>query len=358
MARLTRKNLKVFGGEGTAANFAKFGSQAAAAPVKTMDVELIQSLDAWIHGWTEAVNASNLAPFLEDMNAAMYVMAYQTGYLLQDGVPEWSALTTYFIGSIVKKTGTVELYSSLIDDNLNDALGTKADNASWKYLGDLKNILPDGVGLEVNGTSGKLQLKDGGIPAAKIAADAVDKTKINADVAGNGLTQAAGGELQVNPDDTTIEINADALRVKAGGIGTTHIATGGVGAANIAGRAVTEAKIDAFYVGNSGVEGSVSIGSATTIIDLPLSPVTNIRILVIASTTVQAVDANNTLIYLTMDATQLDGRNVVSGCNTVFGYIDVPAGAHHIYLKGNKPAGGASAAINSKVLYFVLGTTA
>ena len=37
-----------------------------------------------------------------------------------------------------------------------------------------------------------------------IADDAVDKTKINSDVAGDGITQAAGGELDVQADGGTI----------------------------------------------------------------------------------------------------------------------------------------------------------
>jgi hypothetical protein len=55
-----------------------------------------------------------------------------------------------------------------------------------------------------------LRVKDLGITTAKIAADAVDRTKIAADVAGDGLGQAAGGELDVNAGDG-IQILSDAV---------------------------------------------------------------------------------------------------------------------------------------------------
>ena len=87
--------------------------------------------------------------------------------------------------------------------------------------------------LDVNVTNAKLaadavttaKILDANVTNAKLAADAVDKTIINADVAGLGLSQAAGGELDVNVDASTIEINADTLRVKDAGITDTKLAS-------------------------------------------------------------------------------------------------------------------------------------
>lgn len=65
--------------------------------------------------------------------------------------------------------------------------------------------------------------------------------------AGDGLS--GGGDLSadrsfaVNVDASTIEINADTLRVKASGITANEIATNGVGSAEIAAAAVTPAKL-------------------------------------------------------------------------------------------------------------------
>jgi len=68
------------------------------------------------------------------MNGLLKVLSYQGAYALQEGIPEYDASTTYYIGSIVKKTGTFELYGSLTDDNVGQAL---TDAANWKFLIDL-----------------------------------------------------------------------------------------------------------------------------------------------------------------------------------------------------------------------------
>jgi len=81
--------------------------------------------------------------------------------------------------------------------------------------------------------------------------NAVDKDKINADIAGLALTQAAGGELDVGVDDSTIEVFSDALRVKALGIDTGHLAA----------QAVTAAKLGA--VAGNGIGGGA--GSVLTV---------------------------------------------------------------------------------------------
>lgn len=79
----------------------------------------------------------------------------------------------------------------------------------------------DGVGIDLDNStlehsSSTLQIKDDGVTAAKL----------NSDTAGLGLTQAAGGELDVNVDDSTIEIATDTVQVKAGGIDKNELAAG------------------------------------------------------------------------------------------------------------------------------------
>lgn len=126
--------MQVFGQDGPTGSFGVFGSKAASAPANSKDVETIQSLQAWLDGWQSAIYSSNKAPFLEDLNSVSRVFAYQLAYVLQEGVPEWNVLTNYFIGSVVKKTGTSELYKSLTDNNLGNALPSKSDNAFWQYV--------------------------------------------------------------------------------------------------------------------------------------------------------------------------------------------------------------------------------
>jgi len=96
----------------------------------------------------------------------------------------------------------------------------------------------DGVGIDLDNTtiehsSSTLQLKDAGVSSAKLADDSVTAAKLNADTAGLGLTQAAGGELDVNVDDTTVEISTDTLQVKDAGISTAKLADDSVSAAKL-----------------------------------------------------------------------------------------------------------------------------
>lgn len=69
-------------------------------------------------------------------------------------------------------------------------------------------------------------LKDS-VLALRHAADGLwTGAKLNAAVAGNGLSKDGSSNLQVNVDDSTIQISADALQLKAGGIVASHLSAG------------------------------------------------------------------------------------------------------------------------------------
>ena len=134
MAKLTRKLLKVFGGSGDANDFGQFGSQAAGSPVKTKEISSIQSLAAWMTGLRASLLSGTKQPFVEDLNSVLYVFASQLSYCFQEGVPEYDAAETYYIGSLVKKTGTSEIYASLTDTNTGNALPSLTDNTNWSCV--------------------------------------------------------------------------------------------------------------------------------------------------------------------------------------------------------------------------------
>lgn len=135
MAKLTRVFQKLFGDGGDQSHFEEFGARAAGSAVFTKDPNTIQAGSAFTgNGWKDAVNPTNNAPFLEDWNGLCLLIFRQFGYLFQEGIPEWDISTTYYIGGIVKKTGTTELYGSLTDNNLGNALPNQTDNGSWHYL--------------------------------------------------------------------------------------------------------------------------------------------------------------------------------------------------------------------------------
>jgi len=159
MAKLNRETHKQFGSVGTSDNFAQYGSTVGPGVTYTKDIAAIQAPSAWTNGWQSAVYPTNSAPFMEEMNAWCYEHSYQVAYMLQEGIPEWNSGTSYFIGSIVKKAGTFELYGSLINDNLGNALPSQVSNANWEYLNpSIKN--PPGTVIEsmaINPPAGTLR---------------------------------------------------------------------------------------------------------------------------------------------------------------------------------------------------------
>jgi hypothetical protein len=95
-------------------------------------------------------------------------------------------------------------------------------------------------------------------------------------VAGAALTKT-GNQLDVQVDALTIEISADALRVKAGGIGTSHlaadsvdstkIAAGAVGSTQLASGAVIAGKIGAGAIVNADINAGAAIALSKLAVD-------------------------------------------------------------------------------------------
>lgn len=75
-----------------------------------------------------------------------------------------------------------------------------------------------------------LHIKALGVGTGQIADNAVTAAKIATSVAGSGLTGGGGSALAVNPDNSTLEINTDQVRVKAAGITADHLNTSVAGA--------------------------------------------------------------------------------------------------------------------------------
>lgn len=125
MSKILRKTARLFGSASGFHQVAKFGSLAAGSPVFSTDPDVIQSLPQFLSGWYAAVIGDN-SPTIQDMNALCLVYAYQLAYLMQAGIAEWSATTTYYIGSLANVGGIV--YASTTDNNLNNAV---TDATHW-----------------------------------------------------------------------------------------------------------------------------------------------------------------------------------------------------------------------------------
>jgi hypothetical protein len=143
MAKITRKTQKVFGESAGATGIIEYGSAAAGSPVATTDPDDIQTT-AWETGWAAAALAGTEIPSFQDFNGIHFVATRQIGYLLQEGLAEYDAGTEYHANSIVKKSGTYELYGSITNSNTGNALPSQTDNANWKYLGDLSGLVDVG----------------------------------------------------------------------------------------------------------------------------------------------------------------------------------------------------------------------
>jgi hypothetical protein len=146
MAKITRKTQKVFGSSAGATGIVEYGSPAGGTPVYDTDPDNIQT-SAWETGWAAAALSGTEIPTFQDFNGIHFVATRQIGYLLQEGVAEYDAGTEYHTNSIVKKSGTYELYGSKTNSNTGNALPSAADNTNWKYLGDLSGLVDIGSGV-------------------------------------------------------------------------------------------------------------------------------------------------------------------------------------------------------------------
>lgn len=136
MAKIPSKYQTIFcGGVAAANNIAQFGSLKAEDPQYSDDPDVIQQLDAWTAGWAEAVIDNN-APTIQDMNGLFYVLTRQIAYLLQSGISERNATTTYQTGSLVID-GIGNMYRSVTGENINNAL---TDEESWLNFKSARSV--------------------------------------------------------------------------------------------------------------------------------------------------------------------------------------------------------------------------
>jgi hypothetical protein len=139
----TRKNLKEFSANNKS-GLQVFGSRASNSPSNSSDPEILQSNPNFELGWRGATllnpDNSTRLPQIDEMAALDYIHNYALNYILQKGIPEYNAATSYFISDLARDAGGTEIYKSITDDNLGNALN---DTANWEFQGDLsllKNV--------------------------------------------------------------------------------------------------------------------------------------------------------------------------------------------------------------------------
>lgn len=132
MAALTRKFKKIFGKDSS--NNGVFGSAAALAPATSTDPETIESLSAFLDGWSSATEGGLKLPTLEDMQGLKYDTDYHLAYIYQDGMQVYNSQTTYYINNLVRENATGKIWKSLINDNVGNSL---VEGANWTLLANL-----------------------------------------------------------------------------------------------------------------------------------------------------------------------------------------------------------------------------
>lgn len=130
MAKLPRKHQKVFGQDAAPNQIGVFGSFAAGAIEYSSDPDEIQKLQAFSDGWFTAIQGND-SPSIQDMNSAMFLAFYQLTYILERGIPEWSADTEYDQDAFVSHNG--EIFKSKVDTNEANTPVGGAGDANWEF---------------------------------------------------------------------------------------------------------------------------------------------------------------------------------------------------------------------------------
>ena len=116
--KIPRVTSKIFASNAAEGDIGQFGSALTGTKVNTDDISVIQGLPAYEKGWRGAVVSNRNYPTLEEMNGLQKTFSQQIAYILQNGMPEWDAGTTYFTDQFCR-VGS-KFYVSLQDNNLGN----------------------------------------------------------------------------------------------------------------------------------------------------------------------------------------------------------------------------------------------
>lgn len=151
MAKILRALQKIYGSSAGPTEVGVIGSFAAGSPVYSNDPVTIQSLSNYLDGLYAQVLGNN-SPSMQDFNAIFYLFSRQLAYLMQAGVAEYDATTTYYIGSYANEAGVI--YKSLTDNNTGNTPSTSP--AQWaRYT--IAGATTDNAIVRFDGVNGSQQ---------------------------------------------------------------------------------------------------------------------------------------------------------------------------------------------------------
>lgn len=217
MSKLTRYTQTLFASAAGANQIAEFGSAAAAGfpgtPAAysgaTITPTIVQTLSQYTEGWFGAVDGQ-YNPAIEDVNAIDWLYSYQLAYLMQQGVAEYDAGTTYFKGSLCSSNGVI--YVSLVDNNIGNALPvTGVANSNWSYkdggvyVNANFNVSPYAGGYLCDVSVASIT---GSLPAANVSAGSCIAFKNNSFGSNNVLTLSPNGTDKIEGVNASITVSA------------------------------------------------------------------------------------------------------------------------------------------------------
>jgi hypothetical protein len=200
MAKISRKTQKIFSNLNPT-KLGVFGSAQLGVPNNSTDLDVLQN-NAYERGWDESVIGGDKRPPLEEFNGIKYINDYQNAYLLQEGVPEYDLGTEYFIGSIVKDSGTSNLYKSITDNNTGNPL---IDVVNWLLLGDLSALNNVVQATELNLGISEIATQtevDLGIDDLKFLTPLKLQNKVSTETALGIISVATQSEVDLGINDT------------------------------------------------------------------------------------------------------------------------------------------------------------
>lgn len=281
MAKITRFTQKIFGRTAGISQIGVFGSLAAGSPTYTSDPATAQSLTNFDDGWFAAVVGEN-SPAIQDRNSLDFVETSQLAYILQAGIPEWDAGTTYYIGSIAQD-GLGNIYISQQNANINNAL----TNASfWATSGgSVRTITASATALasdnfiRADSSTGSLVLT---LPAVASVPVGKKLTIKYIETAGSNIVtvQANASELIDNANTFVLGSSQAGITIENNGtswnITSTAflITSNSVGTSAIVNQSITQAKLAPRTTGTTVPAGGVAIsGSSGSFSSTNTSPV-------------------------------------------------------------------------------------
>ena len=205
MSKILRKTAQLFAVNAPANEVTVFASLENGTVIYSVDPAAIQVQPDWGLGWTSSQFEGTRAPYVFDRNSVDLVCFQQIADILQDGIPQWDAGTTYYLNSIVQYNG--QKFLSVIDSNLNNAPPNLASNGYWTFINfpSLKQLIPPTRTILYTGTG------DYSPPAGVV------RLKIRA-VGGGGGGWGSSGYGQ-GGGNTTLQTAGGNMLVSAGGAG-------------------------------------------------------------------------------------------------------------------------------------------